>query len=261
MCSGKDWPAVDLQRGARRRSARLGGDTPEREEGEPGCKDLEGRCPGAVRKRGATTPRARAPRGSGKAERIVRPEGRRKAEPARRPGAAPLDPLKRQGVKDSRVNSTSWQLGNRHSNSDSRRGPSSETRNARAADCRSTSRHATPGDCNPLRSTLARPTVPPCNHRVSSPRPTPIRSRAHRAIQTRSPKTNPPATSAHRPSDSHTRRSSLGCSPPYPPTNTASPPPLVPRTPTPTRSTTDIAHPSPSTATPRIPAHPPSSHQ
>ena len=33
VCSGKEWPAVGLEAVVRRRSARLGGDTPEREEG------------------------------------------------------------------------------------------------------------------------------------------------------------------------------------------------------------------------------------
>ena len=100
---------MGLEAAARRRSARLGGDTPEREEGEPGHKDLEGRCPGAVGERGATTPRARAPRGSGKAERVVRPEGRREAEPARRPGAAPLDPSR---DKDSKTQDSIQSPGN-----------------------------------------------------------------------------------------------------------------------------------------------------
>ena len=37
VCSGRDCPAVGLEAVVRRRSALIGGDTPEREESEPGC--------------------------------------------------------------------------------------------------------------------------------------------------------------------------------------------------------------------------------
>ena len=171
-------------------------------------------------------------------------------------GCRSLDPRNRQRFKDSRLNPTSWRRGNRCSRSGNRWCLRGDTRNARPSGSCPTNRPASHGESSPLRSSM-RVHLPehPCSSRASNPRPTPKRSRVHRAVHTRSQRTNPLVMSAHRPSDSRIHCSSQGCAQLHLPSDNASPSPRASRTPTPTRSATDTARPSPPTATERIAEH------
>lgn len=111
----------------------------------------------------------------------------------------PLGPAqKRQRSQESGVNPTSWQLGNLNRCPGSRSRRRRDTRNADATDRRSTSRPAKhEHGSGLLSSTRFRPTALQRSLRANSPRPTPARSREHRAIRSRSERTNPPEPSAH----------------------------------------------------------------
>ena len=122
-----------------------------------------------------------------------------------------------------------------------------------------TSRPATPGVHTPPTPMHSRPMALPHSSRSSSPPPTPTRSRAHRAVQTRSTGTPRPESSSFCTGPCAPNRTCTSrCSSPASSISlrrceTAPSSPHAPRTPTPIHSTTGTPHPSSPTTNPHRP--------